>query len=131
IWPALLVCGGSFAGVQFLVSNYHGPWLVDVAGGLVSLVALALFVKVWQPRTIWKFADEPGRLEMPDERSISTPAQPAETFAAPESLPPMPDPTRPEERITAPESLPPMPQPTQVKYSLRQVVSAWVPWVLL
>ncbi len=44
IWPALLVCGGSFALVQFLTSNYHGPWLVDVAGGLVSLVCVALFL---------------------------------------------------------------------------------------
>src|SRR6266481_2120559 len=43
VWPALLVCGGSFAVVQFLVANWHGPWLVDVAGGLISLVALALF----------------------------------------------------------------------------------------
>ena len=58
IWPALLVCGGSFALVQFLVANFHGPWLVDVAGGVISLVALALFLKVWQPRTIWKFAEE-------------------------------------------------------------------------
>jgi lactate permease len=58
VWPALLVCGGSFALVQFLVSNYHGPWLVDVAGGLVSMVCLALFLRVWQPRKIWKFAGE-------------------------------------------------------------------------
>ena len=58
VWPALLVCGGSFALVQFLVSNYHGPWLVDVAGGLVSLVSLALFLRVWQPKTTWHFADE-------------------------------------------------------------------------
>lgn len=58
IWPALLVCGGSFALVQFLVSNYHGPWLVDVAGGVVSLAALALFLRVWQPRTNWQFAEE-------------------------------------------------------------------------
>ncbi|MBI3409550.1 MAG: L-lactate permease [Planctomycetes bacterium] len=58
VWPALAVCGGSFALVQFLVANYHGPWLVDVAGGLISLVALALFLRVWQPREIWHFADE-------------------------------------------------------------------------
>ena len=50
VWPALLVCGGSFALVQFLMANFHGPWLVDVAGGLVSLVCLALFLRVWQPR---------------------------------------------------------------------------------
>jgi lactate permease len=59
IWPALLVCGGSFALVQFLTSNLHGPWLVDVAGGLISLVCLALFLRVWRPREIWRFADEP------------------------------------------------------------------------
>ncbi len=58
VWPALLVCGGSFALVQFVTANYHGPWLVDVAGGLVSLVCLALFLRVWQPRTVWHFADE-------------------------------------------------------------------------
>src|SRR6516164_7385810 len=49
VWPALLVTGGSFALVQFLVANFHGPALVDVAGGLVSLIALTLFLRVWQP----------------------------------------------------------------------------------
>ena len=58
VWPALVVCGGSFALVQCLVANLHGPWLVDVAGGLVSLVALALFLRVWRPRSIWKFPEE-------------------------------------------------------------------------
>ena len=28
VWPALLVAGVTFAVPQFLVSNYHGPWLV-------------------------------------------------------------------------------------------------------
>jgi lactate permease len=59
VWPALLVCGGSFALTQFLVSNYHGPWLVDVVGGVVSLVCLAGFLRIWQPRDTWRFADEP------------------------------------------------------------------------
>jgi lactate permease len=58
VWPALVVCGGSFALVQFAVSNLHGPWLVDVAGGLVSLVCLALFLRIWQPRQRWHFPDE-------------------------------------------------------------------------
>src|SRR5262249_34248440 len=30
VWPAIAVCGGTFAAVQFAVSNFHGPWLVDV-----------------------------------------------------------------------------------------------------
>jgi len=58
IWPALIVCGGSFALVQFVVSNYLGPALVDVAGGLVSLAALALFLRFWQPGRIWTFSEE-------------------------------------------------------------------------
>lgn len=59
VWPAVLVSGGSFALVQFLVSNFLGPTLVDVGGGLISLVLLVLFLKVWQPRTIWRYEDEP------------------------------------------------------------------------
>lgn len=59
VYPALLVCGGSFALVQFLFANFHGPWLVDVAGGVISLLVLAGFLRCWQPRTIWRFADEP------------------------------------------------------------------------
>jgi lactate permease len=63
VWPALLVCGGSFASVQFLTANLHGPWLVDVAGGLISLVCLALFLRVWQPRQRWTFPDEPPPID--------------------------------------------------------------------
>ena len=54
IWPAILVAGVSFAIPQFLVSNYHGPWLVDVIASIVSMGALVLFLKVWQPKNIWR-----------------------------------------------------------------------------
>jgi lactate permease len=57
VWPAVLVCGGSFAAVQFAWSNLVGPELVDIAGGLVSIGALALFVRVWQPREVWEFPE--------------------------------------------------------------------------
>lgn len=58
VWPACLVSGLSFAIVQFLVSNYHGPWLVDIAGSLVSIGATLLLLRVWQPRKVWRFTDE-------------------------------------------------------------------------
>jgi lactate permease len=58
-WPAVLVSGGSFAGIQCLIANLHGPALVDVVGGLGSLVLLAIFLQFWQPAEIWRFADEP------------------------------------------------------------------------
>src|SRR5918999_2026859 len=34
VWPALLVAGSSFAVPQYLVSNFHGPWLVDVVAAI-------------------------------------------------------------------------------------------------
>ena len=37
VWPAALVAGVSFAVPQFLVSNYHGPWLVDVVAAVCSI----------------------------------------------------------------------------------------------
>jgi lactate permease len=77
VWPALLVCGGSFALVQFLVANYHGPWLVDVTGGIVSLVCLALFLRVWRPRDIWRFPDEVPVIE---GSAAEAPAAPSPTL---------------------------------------------------
>src|SRR4051812_14212890 len=53
IWPAILVTGVFFAVPQFVVSNYIGPELVDVISAAVSMLALALFLKVWKPREVW------------------------------------------------------------------------------
>jgi len=58
VWPAVLVCGGSFALVQFLWSNFVGPELVDIMGGLVSLAALAVFCTWWKPAETWDFGRE-------------------------------------------------------------------------
>jgi lactate permease len=49
-WPAALVAGGSFAVTQYFTSNHIGPELPDITSALVSLVALAAFLKVWSPR---------------------------------------------------------------------------------
>jgi lactate permease len=35
------------------VSNFHGPWLVDVIAALVSMLCLTLFLKIWHPRELW------------------------------------------------------------------------------
>jgi lactate permease len=53
IWPALLVAGVAFALPQYLVSNFHGPWLVDVVAAIVSMAVLALFLRGWKPRELW------------------------------------------------------------------------------
>ena len=52
VWPACLACGATFATVQFLVSNYHGPWVVDIAASMASILALLILLKFWQPREI-------------------------------------------------------------------------------
>ncbi len=57
-WPAVLVGGGSFAVVQFLTANFIGPELPDITSAIVSLVALTLFLKVWQPKRIFRFDTE-------------------------------------------------------------------------
>ena len=53
VWPALLVAGVSFALPQFLISNLHGPWLVDIIGSIFSILALVGFLLVWRPKRIW------------------------------------------------------------------------------
>jgi lactate permease len=63
IWPAILVAGGSFAIAQFVVSNYHGPMLVDVIASLVSMASLIAFLKVWKPKTVWTSAKLIGHEE--------------------------------------------------------------------
>ena len=53
IWPAILVCGVSFAVPQFLISNYINPWIVDVGASLISMACLIGFLEVWQPKKLW------------------------------------------------------------------------------
>jgi len=101
VWPAVLVCGGSFAAVQFLVSNYHGPWLVDVAAGIVSLISLALLLRFWRPATVWRFPHESAEGGTQNaERGVEEPPAPSS----------------------------PAPEPA---LRTREVISAWMPWVLL
>jgi lactate permease len=49
VWPACLVTGVTFGATQFLVSNYHGPWLVGIASASVSMISLVGFMKIWRP----------------------------------------------------------------------------------
>ncbi|MDX9669818.1 MULTISPECIES: L-lactate permease [unclassified Pseudomonas] len=63
IWPAILVAGVSFAVPQFLVSNYHGPMLVDVIAALISMACLTLFLRVWKPATVYTSAALSGRVD--------------------------------------------------------------------
>jgi len=59
VWPACLTAGLSFAVVQFLVSNLHGPWLVDIVASMASILSLVVLLRFWQPRETWRFDDDP------------------------------------------------------------------------
>jgi lactate permease len=104
VWPAVLVCGGSFAVVQFAWSNLVGPELVDIAGGLVSIGALALFMRVWQPRAVWEFPEERAAREVDGaaRRRQGVDGDPARTAS-----------------------------PHVTRNDRRAVWRAWVPWLFL
>src|SRR5688572_16953436 len=51
IWPAALTAGVAFAVPQFLVANYHGPWLVDIVASISSIAAVIILLRFWRPKT--------------------------------------------------------------------------------
>ena len=102
VWPAVLVAGVSFALPQFLVSNFHGPWLVDVVAGIVSMVCLALFLRVWHPSNVMTEAPRDWSSPAVDERL----------------------PQRWRAQATPPAAL-------ATGLSRQEVTKAWMPWVIL
>lgn len=79
VWPPVLVAGVSFAIPQYLVSNFHGPWLVDIVAAIVSMASLALFLRIWSPAvpmTTMPVAAEGG------DPAVPTPVQRTDTPAA-------------------------------------------------
>ena len=71
VWPALAVAGASFAVPQALVSNLHGPWLVDILSSVLSIAALVLFLRFWRPKRAYVF---PGEEEPEGAPSAPPPA---------------------------------------------------------
>jgi L-lactate transport len=50
IWPAVVICGVVFAGIQFTISNLIGPQLADILSSLCAMGALVLLLQFWRPR---------------------------------------------------------------------------------
>ncbi len=63
VWPAILVAGVTFAVPQYLVSNFHGPMLVDVIAALISMACLTGFLRVWKPASVHTSAALTGRVD--------------------------------------------------------------------
>lgn len=62
-WPAVIVGGGSFALAQYLTSNFVGPELPDITAAIASLVSLTILLKFWQPKHIFRFADQDANVD--------------------------------------------------------------------
>ena len=65
VLPAILVVGVSFAGMQYFWSNHVDSNLVDIAAGILSLLATLLFLRVWRPKRLWRFPEEREAMQAP------------------------------------------------------------------
>jgi lactate permease len=55
VLPAILVVGISFAGTQYLWSNYRDSNLVDIMAAVVAILCAVVFLRFWKPKKIWRF----------------------------------------------------------------------------
>jgi lactate permease len=101
VWPAALTAGVAFAIPQFLVSNFHGPWLVDIVASMCSMAALGVLLKCWRPKDKW----EGQHVAVPEIRDGGTPSLPATSGAGASAR----------NTVHPPD----------------EIIRAWVPWVLL
>jgi len=103
IWPATLVAGVCFAIPQYLVSNFHGPWLVDIVASIVSMAALTLFLRFWQPGSLWLSTSRQGNGQKNPVESTADPLAASFRFEEKEGV-----------------------QPRR-----EETIRAWMPWIIL
>lgn len=60
VLPAAAVCGITFAGMQFVISNFVGAQLTDILASLSAMGALVVLFKVWRPSDEFALGDEHG-----------------------------------------------------------------------
>jgi lactate permease len=108
VLPAILVVGISFGVTQFFWSNYVDSNLVDIMGGVVSMVATVGFLKFWKPKRLWRFDYEGKEAPLPsptpeirDQVGAERPAKKFDGYAKVHS------------------------------YSTTQVLKAWMPFAIL
>lgn len=78
VLPAILVSGVSFAAMQWFSSNFLSPMLPDILSALFSMLSLVFFLRVWRPKSVWRF---PGEAAEPARERVASGADPAFTFA--------------------------------------------------
>jgi lactate permease len=112
IWPAVLVCGGLFASVQFFVSNYIGPQLTDILSSLSAMIGLLLLLRFWRPKTEGVFAEH-------FYSDSGVPSKTPETGSATRT-------SRQTQTTTAVRE-----QPVHMSLTAGQIVAGWMPYVFL
>jgi L-lactate transport len=70
VLPAAIVCGVCFAGMQFLISNFVGPQLVDIIAALTAMVGLVVLFKFWQPKDTFVLAGEHQAMATPGKHGF-------------------------------------------------------------
>jgi lactate permease len=110
-WPAALVAGASFALTQFLVSNFWGPYVADVAAALTSIVALVLLLRVWKPPTPAPLVDSGTAAQRKLDLRASEGTLPATGARRPDGLTDT--------------------QPAPRQLTRTEALEAWAPWILL
>src|ERR1700739_1120307 len=108
VFPAILVVGLSFALTQFFWSNHVDSNLVDIMGGVVSIIATLVFLRFWKPKKVWRFdyddkatALPPSAAEITDQMGAEWSAKEYDQFVPPS------------------------------KHTAAQVLRAWMPFAIL
>lgn len=73
VWPAALTAGAAFALPQFLVSNFHGPWLVDIIAGACSIGATVLLLRFWKPKVLMKLPVDEATTAAKESGGVAVP----------------------------------------------------------
>ena len=58
-WPLAIVASFGYILGQYPVAVYLGPYLPDIAGAILSFIALLALLKVWRPATMLGFGGKP------------------------------------------------------------------------
>jgi lactate permease len=61
VLPAVVVCAVTFALFQWATAAFVGPYLPDIVAALAAMGALVLLLRVWSPRTVFRFDHDPAK----------------------------------------------------------------------
>ncbi|PNZ75845.1 L-lactate permease [Mammaliicoccus stepanovicii] len=70
ILPMILVVSITYSGLQLLITYFQGPELADIIPPLLSMVAIAIFSKYYQPKHIYRVSD--SEVVQPKQQNIKT-----------------------------------------------------------